>query len=405
MGKRLNGEGSITYDSTKKLYRVRISVDGKRIGSYHKEEKDAVQELTELRRKYGFIKFDNNMTLAEWYLEWLFNIKFHEVSARTVQRYHGVFKNHIEPLNLSKMRISEIGKYDISKAFNTLVTKGSTRQQIEEVKTCLSISFNAAGEFIEKNPCRNVPVPKNAKDNARTYKNKSSKGVSDEGEYNAFTQSEQKKLMGYLQAPQNTFKGTVIHSAIIFALGTGLRAGELMALDYTRDFNEDYTKIKVTQNVQHMPEYNNITRKVTGYKRALTDLKTINSYRDIIMPETLTAFTKKYIMELKKHSLKDEYFTNNNLLFPNELGDYLDKKILRRWLERITEKLKISKVNFHGLRHTYATRLLENGVSMDVISKLLGHSSIDITQNVYAHVLEDKKQKEIELAGDFIGLK
>ena len=52
---------------------------------------------------------------------------------------------------------------------------------------------------------------------------------------------------------------------------------------------------------------------------------------------------------------------------------------------------------FHALRHTYATRLFENGVSLKVIQVLLGHSSMEITANIYTHVLPDEKVRAVDV--------
>lgn len=49
----------------------------------------------------------------------------------------------------------------------------------------------------------------------------------------------------------------------------------------------------------------------------------------------------------------------------------------------------------HTLRHTYATRCYENGVDQQVVQKLLGHSTLAMTTDLYTHVSEEKKKEEV----------
>ena len=58
--------------------------------------------------------------------------------------------------------------------------------------------------------------------------------------------------------------------------------------------------------------------------------------------------------------------------------------------------VKKSRVNFHMLRHTFATRCIENGVSAVVLQRILGHQDIQVTLNTYTSVFKEFKEKEIE---------
>ena len=74
-------------------------------------------------------------------------------------------------------------------------------------------------------------------------------------------------------------------------------------------------------------------------------------------------------------------------------------------LFKICDKVGIKRFSMHVLRHTFATRCIEAGMKPKTLQKLLGHSSIQITMNLYVHVTDDEKQKEMELVAEALNLK
>lgn len=69
-------------------------------------------------------------------------------------------------------------------------------------------------------------------------------------------------------------------------------------------------------------------------------------------------------------------------------------------LFKICDKVGIKRFSMHVLRHTFATRCIEAGMKPKTLQKILGHPSIQITMNLYVHVTEEEKQKEIELVAE-----
>jgi integrase len=72
-----------------------------------------------------------------------------------------------------------------------------------------------------------------------------------------------------------------------------------------------------------------------------------------------------------------------------------DKNLLRAW-QRVLNKAGVRYRNFHTIRHTYATKLFENGVPLKTVSMLLGHADIKITADTYTHVMPREKEKAAE---------
>ena len=64
------------------------------------------------------------------------------------------------------------------------------------------------------------------------------------------------------------------------------------------------------------------------------------------------------------------------------------------------DRIGIPRFSMHVLRHTFATRCIEDGMKPKTLQKILGHSNIGITMNLYVHITEDEKHREIDLVAD-----
>ena len=94
--------------------------------------------------------------------------------------------------------------------------------------------------------------------------------------------------------------------------------------------------------------------------------------------------------------LHREEWSESRLVFPNTRGNMVHNRNLQNSLYRIFAKAGIEGATMHTLRHTYATRCFEAGVDIKAISEQLGHANVKTTYNIYVHLLEDTKEKEID---------
>lgn len=377
MKTRLDGEGTISWNTARQRYIVAVSVDGKRPSVSCKTETEAVKALQELRRRYGLIKYSGSMRFGDWYEEWLFEVKAHSLKPRSIADYKNVFDKHIKEYPIANMALAEITKMDVTKHFNALAKDGKSIQTIKKVKLRMSAAFNSADDYIEKNPVTHATLPR-AKDNTRVYHRKMEIVNLD----NVFSKEQQQKLIKALG------DDWYCDFLLFFIMGSGLRIGEALALNYN-DIQDG--TVRINKAVQRTPVI--VDRKVTGYVRQTDTPKTENSIRTIPIPPVLVDGVNKRIAEIKAED--PDLFTDNGLLFPNEFGGYLnDRRVLRR-LNALEIALKLPKVNVHGLRHSYATRLLEAGKPIQTISKLLGHANVELTQGIYAHVMDTLKEDAV----------
>ena len=89
--------------------------------------------------------------------------------------------------------------------------------------------------------------------------------------------------------------------------------------------------------------------------------------------------------------------SNDNYLFLTENGELInDSNISRAW-KRFLKRCGVEYIKFHALRHTYATKQFEANIPLKTVSSLLGHSSIEVTSNIYTHVRKEQKEKSIDI--------
>lgn len=203
----------------------------------------------------------------------------------------------------------------------------------------------------------------------------------------AFSVDDQKKLVEELM--QSDVKQKV---PILLSLYTMMRSGEILALKKT-DIDLKGKVIKVRRTM---------TRGFDGKGKIGNRTKTYSSSRDVtISPDVETLLN----MAL------DEYIENpEELLFCNKDGKSYSTQALNSCFKRFCEKHNIDKgynVNFHQLRHTGATRLIEVGTPIEIVQKKMGHKDITTTMNIYNTVLSEREKevnKNIENQFDEKGL-
>ncbi|MFT8361449.1 MAG: site-specific integrase [Liquorilactobacillus satsumensis] len=148
--------------------------------------------------------------------------------------------------------------------------------------------------------------------------------------------------------------------AIFIAIHTGMRVGEIRALNI-KDVDFVHSKISISKAMDG-----------NGYIKAP---KTPASNRVIKIDKRLLDVFKQY---------KDV----SGLLIP------ITREAINHVLTRDLQEIKGKDVTFHALRHSHASYLLSQGVSIQYVSERLGHSSIAITENVYSHLLQTLRENE-----------
>lgn len=134
------------------------------------------------------------------------------------------------------------------------------------------------------------------------------------------------------------------------------------------------------------------------YVATVTSPKTKCSRRTLVLNNKAIEILKD---QKKQHNLLrlklGNKFPHPELIFTTIHGNYLEPRTIRDALNKVCMNANLPRIKFHALRHTFASRLIEGGINIKIISNILGHSSSAITERVYIHVLEEFKEDTNEL--------
>lgn len=186
---------------------------------------------------------------------------------------------------------------------------------------------------------------------------------------------------------------------ILTAIFCGLRKSELMALTW-EDINLDKGFINVDKATSVVKDRN--TNSDKNYKTIVKDPKSISSIRTVPIPKDLISKLHDYEKTMRLKNFKTH---GKELLFPSMYNNFLDHNTVSKRLKSATEEADIPYLNFHKLRHTYITRLIENNMNIKVVQNLVGHSNSAITLDVYSHVTENASKVAKEEISSIFQLK
>lgn len=143
-------------------------------------------------------------------------------------------------------------------------------------------------------------------------------------------------------------------------------------------------------------EYFYFDEQVKSKSSSRIDTKSESSVRRYFIPEELKGKIKEYI---EANRLKDR----NYLFFsPNDKNIPLSETNLRKKFKTLLSKCGIEEFTPHCLRHTNTIELISKGIPLEVVSKYEGHSSEDVTRNVYLHITRESEEKIKDIQNEIL---
>lgn len=371
MGKDLRGKelGVGLVQQKDLLYSARfVGRDGKRKVKRFKKLQEAKKWLADMSYidEHSDVMNASQMTVEAWFEYWI-GIKKLTVRPNTVRNYTERYERNIRDV-IGKMLLTEVKPIHCQKIFTNMGENGYRTTTIYQTRITLynMLEFAKENDVILSNPCKKSV--------------KSDVGQPSAQKEALTVEIQQRFLEGA--------KGKSYENQYRFVLQTGLRTGELIGLKWS-----DIDFEKRTLTINRSMEY----RYSVGEWR-IGEPKSKSGYRTIPLTEEAIR-----ILKLQKEK-------NNEIgVIPIEWAEYVflcrkgtpvKNSTYDSALFKICDKSGIKRFSMHVLRHTFATRCIEGGMRPKTLQEILGHSNIGITMNLYVHLTEDEKHKEIDLVAN-----
>lgn len=321
-------------------------------GSTYAETKEKLQHHKKLNQQ----GIRNNADFQSLCNEWL-NMKKESIKESTYVKYLNFIEKHFEPFfkgfkamlltceNVqefvsSKSSLSAKSVHDMLSVLVQIIKYGQSKRYIGY--------FNFDALVYPKVPSRELPVLKS---------------------------SEFSKLVSYIQS---TFEIQKI--GILLSLFMGLRIGEICALKWA-DIDSPEEIIRISKTMQRLKNYNTVSNAKT--KVIIDAPKSQKSIREIPVPSFLM-------------HLLSQYRANDDTYVLTGTTDYIEPRVYQQMFKRYLSEAGIADINFHALRHTFATRAVEQEFDVKSLSEILGHSSVRFTLERYVHPSDEYKKMNLE---------
>lgn len=305
------------------------------------------------------------MTFREAYNEWK-PMKQRVVKVSTMSAYIMVVHNHLMPF-FGNLPAEKIDKKTVQEFVDRKLDAGLGKKTIKDSLIVLKMIVR----FVEEE--YGIPVLDKWKIIFPT------KNLDDGRKLERYSQEDFRKITEAAFAYPSS-----MNLAILITITSGMRIGEICALQFC-DIDLERKVFRITKTIEriyHMDEN-------TG--RGWTELivgppKTSSSRREIPIMRSVYPMVKKFAA-----IARPEYYVATMTEHPTE-----PRTFRNHYRDFILNKAGLKEcIKYHGLRHTFASLLIENKVDVKTVSTILGHSDISTTMNVYVHPTEDMKRDAI----------
>lgn len=318
----------------------------------------------------GTYLISSKLTFGDYLVNWLENYGKTRLAPTTFTRYSKIINLRVIP-KLGSIPLTKLRPLHLQGFYKQLVEEGRLDGRPGQLSHASIIYHHRVvhkaldsavkQQLISFNPADAVELPKPAQE------------IDDPDikEHVKFLDSNQVDIM------LERLKGHQFYEAVFVDVRTGLRRGELLALR-KQDIDLKNGKLTVKQSLAYTPG------KGTFFKVP----KTKKSRRTIDISKEVVDVLKQQIK--KQAALKLQYgsaYEDKGLIFSQPNGRPLHPDTLSSWFPSFLRNIGLPELNFHCLRHTFASLMLQAEVEIKIISEMMGHSSVRITYDLYSHLM------------------
>jgi integrase len=347
----------------------RDGISGKRktaFRSFKGTKRQAEAELVQLMAQAAAGKYVDpiKVTVAEFFDRWDRDWATANASPTTLQRYRGLIGNQIKP-GLGHFQVQKLRPVHLNEMYATLIRSGLSPRTVGHVHRLLHRALGHAVTWgvAQQNPASAVKPPR----------------VED-------TEVEILRA-GEIEGLLDKLHGRSLHPIAVFALASGARRGEVLALRW-QDVDLATGKVRIERSLEQT--------KAGGFRFKTT--KTKRGRRTItIAPSVIMALrAHRKTQQERWLALGAGRLPENALVFATWNGEPRTPNALSKdWSETMADfGLKIT---LHALRHTHASMLIASGMDVVTLSRRLGHASPTVTLNVYGHLFSNTDDRAAEI--------
>lgn len=321
-------------------------------------------------------KLSVNPTLNEWAEYWLETYVKPVAKPSGYEHYHDNMYKHILPClgdcKLSKLKVPIIQDFLNQKALHGNLRNGGplSSKSIKNMRVVLDVCCKRA---VAEGYMQGNPVP------STVYKRCSGNPVD------VMSDKDQRALEEWL------FKDvSLLNAGIILALYSGMRLGEVCAARWKNySFQRGCLYVEETvrrvSNFQEHAEYGKKTSLV------FSEAKTSASRRTLYFPDVLQDLVALQYERFEKTTGRAP--APNDFIIFNSAGGLMDPDNLSHYFGDVLHGLGLKHIKYHALRHTFASRSVENGIDVATVSGILGHADVTTTTHYYLHPREEAMRR------------
>ena len=305
---------------------------------------------------------ESKATFSEFITDWLQLVAKPTLRPTTYAGYESAVHSRLLP-TFGHRKLLDIKPVHVMRFYSSLLDEGITEEFIQYLNSILKNSFRTAvkWELLKQNIMDKVEPPSRKRKQLRVWT--------------------LEEAISFLEAAKETRPH--FYMTYLLAIFTGMRRGEILALRW-KDCMLDEGKISVNKSLSF----------VKGQGIVCQETKTGSSNRVISISDMVVEELRKHRLQQQKMKLMlGEAYQDTDYVIAKETGKPVNPNYIFNHFKKLLGKVDVPPIRFHDLRHTHATIMLKLGEHPKVVSERLGHSSIQMTMNVYSHVTIDM-QKE-----------
>jgi integrase len=401
--RKANGSGTIKkrkdgrYEG--QIFLRMTSGEFKRVSVYGRSWDECDEKITRLKvDSYAGIGMSvGNYTVSQWLSYWLEDVVKPARKPSTYVGYEVAVRLYLMP-QLGKIKLTALKTADVRGMLNRIrqqcqcCAQGWDNSRPDTKRRCCAIG----------KCCQRFPNPARVHHVFRTLRAALSVAVAEEvltrnvASFAKPTRPRRHRFKTWSVTEAATFLAAIrehrLYALFAVAIALGMRRGEALGLRW-----DDVDLIEGTMRMAMQ------LQRVAGELRH-DETKTDDSTRVVALPgPCVQALRRHRAQQAAERSAAGNRWTDSGLVFTTRKGTPIEPRNINRTFDTLIAKIGVTRIRFHDLRHSCATLLFAQGVDLQTIKDLLGHSSIGVTSAIYVDVLREVQRDAVDRLSHLFG--